>query len=499
MPASDAEDALLVDCSVERMKAIAKAMQLTSFSKLRKEELRVFIRDAMLLLTNCPTCGGGPCQPDSHSFPPAQSTSSAISSPNRDILNNAGEGLTDEFFHDDQFSAPFVPGQATVPGAPVDLAASIHAGGLDMAGAAARDRESQPQPDNTTPPEPVDPVQKRVQEALAAEAAQLAEERRRIADLHQQELDQQEAARASEEAAFQAQLQIQRQNLLDEHQRLLALEQSRRQAAVSGPSTRPPTPAPIIRTQPPTPARPTPGPRPSLPVPVPAPRPSLPGSLRAPSPHQSFHPDTFSAPPAPHSAPSGPAEFNFAHLEKMMTTAFTAAINANKPSVPFPSNPWATEDASCINPALENKGRLKITPLPNPNMVQLLGLSLQSSWSIEGNRETMDVSKLTRHMSSGEYRSGSGMVERMTKWPHECLNPMACGGDVYPKDHWALNRSQFASGMIGKILAECPADKLDVELANKLLFLNTMLQMSFSTEWNQVLRVIHMTLSAWAI
>ena len=129
-------------------------------------------------------------------------------------------------------------------------------------------------------------------------------------------------------------------------------------------------------------------------------------------------------------------------------------------------------------------------------MVQLLGINLQSNWSIEGNRESMDVSKLTRHMSSGEYRSGAGMVERMTKWAHECLNPMACG-DVYPKDHWALTPLQFCSGMIGNMLSECPTDKLDPKLVSKLLFLNTMIQMSFTSDWNQVLRVAHMTFSAW--
>ena len=129
-------------------------------------------------------------------------------------------------------------------------------------------------------------------------------------------------------------------------------------------------------------------------------------------------------------------------------------------------------------------------------MVQLLGISLKSNWSIEGNRESLDVSKLTRHMTSGEYRSGAGIIERMMQWPHECLNPMACG-DVYPKDHWALDKIQFASGMIGKILAECPVDRLDPELASKLLFTNTMLQMSFTSDWNQVLRVAHMTFSAW--
>ena len=114
-------------------------------------------------------------------------------------------------------------------------------------------------------------------------------------------------------------------------------------------------------------------------------------------------------------------------------------------------------------------------------MVQLLGINLRSNWSIEGNREALDVSKLSKHMTSGEFRSGAGMIERMMQWPHECLNPMACG-ETYPKDHWAMDKIQFASGMLGKILAECPEDKLDPELASKLLFTNTLLQMSFTTD-----------------
>ena len=179
-----------------------------------------------------------------------------------------------------------------------------------------------------------------------------------------------------------------------------------------------------------------------------------------------------------------------------MVTAITAAMKANSATTPL-SGAWPAEGLPPgSNPAIENKGRLKINPMPNQNMVQLLGINLQSNWSIEGNRESMDVSKLTRHMSSGEYRSGAGMVERMTKWAHECLNPMACG-DVYPKDHWSLSPLQFCSGMVGKILAECPSDRLDPELASKLLFLNTMIQMSFTSDWNQVLRVAHMTFSAW--
>ena len=43
MPSPDSEDALPADCCVERLKAIAKSMDLTSYSRLRKEELQAFI------------------------------------------------------------------------------------------------------------------------------------------------------------------------------------------------------------------------------------------------------------------------------------------------------------------------------------------------------------------------------------------------------------------------------------------------------------------------
>ena len=102
MPAPDSEDALLADCSVERIKAIAKSMDLTSYSRLRKEELIAFISTAMLQITECPTCGGGQCQPTEHYFAPVQQMHSTTSSPDHNALANIGTGdLQDELFGGD--------------------------------------------------------------------------------------------------------------------------------------------------------------------------------------------------------------------------------------------------------------------------------------------------------------------------------------------------------------------------------------------------------------
>ena len=81
-----------------------------------------------------------------------------------------------------------------------------------MAAAAARDRESQ----STV----VDPVQARINEALAAEAVTLAQERLATAAARDQELQalqEKRDADAAAEAEFQSKLAEQRQLLHDEH------------------------------------------------------------------------------------------------------------------------------------------------------------------------------------------------------------------------------------------------------------------------------------------
>ena len=155
MPSPDSEDALLADCSAARMKVIAKAMQLTGFARLLKADLEALIANAMLTITECSTCGGGQCDPLTHYFTPiVDNPNSALSSPDRQAFAALGDGaLTDEFHHDDNLT-PFVNNEVTTPGPVPDLAGSIRQGGLDLAAAAARERESQSNQ--------VDPIQQRI-------------------------------------------------------------------------------------------------------------------------------------------------------------------------------------------------------------------------------------------------------------------------------------------------------------------------------------------------
>ena len=376
MPSPDSEDALLADCSAARMKTIAKAMHLTGFARLLKADLETLISTAMLQVTECPTCGGGQCRPAEHYFSPVISAS-VSSSPDHNALAGLGAGdLQDELFGGEDGLAPtsFITGQATQPGSTPNLALNIQQGGLDVAASAARDAES------------LDPIQIRINEALATEAAALAQERLDAAAARERELEefqQAEADKAASEAQFQSLLQAQRQKLREEHQRILDSEASiaaaRRTAMVSAPVRQP---APIIRAQPPTPRHTT------APISVPgtshASRPPCPpapaqqdGFLRPPPPLHQFHPDTSSA-PAPHSAPAGSGNlFDFANLERVMVTALTAAINANKPPPTSLASAWPAERfPPGSNPAIENKGRLKINPMPNQNMVQLFTINL---------------------------------------------------------------------------------------------------------------------------
>ena len=133
MPSPDSEDALLADCSAARMKLIAKAMQLSGFARLLKADLEVLISNAML--TECPTCGGGPCDPLSHYFTPviSNANTSNHSSPDRHNMDVLGDGGLADEFHNEDGLAPFVNNVVTNPGVVPDLAAAMHQGGLDLA------------------------------------------------------------------------------------------------------------------------------------------------------------------------------------------------------------------------------------------------------------------------------------------------------------------------------------------------------------------------------
>ena len=169
MLSPDSEQALLADCSAARMKIIAKAMNLTGFARLLKADLEVLITNTMLNVTDCPTCGGGQCDPLTHYFAPvSDNTNSVTSPPDHRAIEALGDGNVDDEFHNDDNLIPFVNNQVTTPGTVPDLASNIRQGGLDLAAASARDRESQS--------DQVDPIQARINEALAAEAITLAQE-----------------------------------------------------------------------------------------------------------------------------------------------------------------------------------------------------------------------------------------------------------------------------------------------------------------------------------
>ena len=141
MPSPDSEDALLTACSAARMKVIAKAMQLSGFARLLKADLEALITNAMLTVTECPTCGGGQCDHLTHYFAPVvDNTNSALSSPDRQAIEALGEGGLNDEFHNDENLTPFVNNQVTAPGTVPDLADNIRQGGLDLAAASARDR-----------------------------------------------------------------------------------------------------------------------------------------------------------------------------------------------------------------------------------------------------------------------------------------------------------------------------------------------------------------------
>ena len=103
---------------------------------------------------------------------------------------------------------------------------------------------------------------------------------------------------------------------------------------------------------------------------------------------------------------------------------------------------------------------------------------------IEGDYNTVDLSKLKRKLVSGEHSSGSQGVIRETRWPHHCLSRVST---VSPPSYDKLSIAQFWSGFTNKIISELNPSLANTELENKLKHMSNMANMALTLPWDQVL------------
>ena len=142
-----------------------------------------------------------------------------------------------------------------------------------------------------------------------------------------------------------------------------------------------------------------------------------------------------------------------------------------------------------------DKGKPLAHSIENSEQAARLGIHVSPVFEVQGDLVGVDMSKLRKIMTPGADQVGAGLVFRQIRWPHKMLQPGVPGFDVTA--HKDLTFHQFINGMLSKILAETPPGKLDAELANKMMFTQFLVEMSFNYTHKQVLDTCHEMMMSW--
>lgn len=396
------------------------------------------VREAMLLVYSCETCGGASCDPDSHQFGPVSGPSDLPPTPATVPMNSVLDAPQDDISASPSAS-PFIGSQGTldqhgVPFEQLDLEDTVRAG--------------------------TEGIIREETEAARKAAQEQAVQR---------------------EQAFQRDQTVQREH---EEQLSLLKAQYAQQKAVSDKAYQDKIAA--LQNQSNTQS----APRSTTPV-------NIPGANRTTQP--SFHPTytggaaRYPAPPVftvNGSVPPASPSVDMASLQLLMQQQQNQFIEAMKtmtmslsPSTPIPSPP------SVHSHMEDSSGRARVDPVRNTGNAALLGVQPNPLLAMVGDMSKMDMSKVRKNMSSGENTSGAGFVIRQHHWPHQLLSHMCPN---VPGKHAGLTQLQFFSGMCNKMLLETLPEDFNPILQNQLRFTAFIANMSHTANWQQVLEVAAM-------
>ena len=143
----------------------------------------------------------------------------------------------------------------------------------------------------------------------------------------------------------------------------------------------------------------------------------------------------------------------------------------------------------------QNKGKPVAHSIENSEQAARLGIHVSPVFEVQGDLVGVDMTKLGKIMTPGADQVGAGLVFRQIRWPHKMIQPGVPGHDATA--HKDLTFHQFINGMLSKILAETPPANLDAALANKILFTQFLVAMSFNYTHKQVLDTCHEMMMSW--
>ena len=583
--AKDFDEAILQDCTVHRMRTIARQYEGVSREGV-KEVLFRNIFNAMNDDQDCPQCPGGMCDPTVHKFPgSAEPPEGWIKGPNGlygppsappappqppitrqasttglSALPGTSAGQQHQQIPHTSLCPPFQPSSSagagntnppavypapqlrnaspsrglfrptgsldirvTEPVTPVvsgviqppphqpNVAQLVQQGGAafqlaqSQAGAVTNTvtvNGSVHSTGTTQTGQPLD-FQAQVDEQLRKEAEELRRKRdqERLLlqqQLHQQQMQNSQQARADYEKLRRQQLAAAQQAEEQAHQ--LQMQQLRAQMGATA------LPSPSLSCSPSTQFLAPPAPNQinastSPPLYSPGFIPTQPNFNMTPPPPQNSPLGTqpqhspFGSPVFPANQHGAATSFTPAQVQEMVDSRLQAMLHNNvhqhvPSALSLSSNPYALG-----NPLCGDRGKTKAHKVPNSTMAARLGILAQPIFEVDGNFEDVDMSKLTKILTAGYDNTGPGVVLRQTRWPHRLLQSTVPGYNVVK--HKDLTFHQLMNGLISKFLTETPPEKLDPELANKLSFLQFLTEMSFRYSQDEILEVTRETFMAW--
>ena len=126
-------------------------------------------------------------------------------------------------------------------------------------------------------------------------------------------------------------------------------------------------------------------------------------------------------------------------------------------------------------------------------MADRLGVAPPPNLVLEGDRTSIAVQKLQKHMKSGSLRTPGEFVNRQATWPEQLLSPNAPNHGKLVYDN--LSFTELMEGLLSKVLIE--THPIDDEIANKLCYIRELVVMHYNFELKSVLAINKRFFQAW--
>ena len=155
----------------------------------------------------------------------------------------------------------------------------------------------------------------------------------------------------------------------------------------------------------------------------------------------------------------------------------------------------ATSDPSSSSSG--GKGRVSMVPHANPAALALTGCAVAPKFAIVGDPASVDLKEARHKIKSGR-NVGVTLDARINEtWPNEYLCPLMMDGlDPKQFDHDKITLIQWAGGFVGKIFAEFPQERNESKEHNQLFILMKMLRLAETQPWTEIMKLNQALFSA---